>query len=108
MAWASAILVAITTGMVSTLVDTIETKFDSSDSSIGVCFDQVDVIAKASTHSPANALFAHGIHPAPKDAIRGPRYVLDVHAVRHDQPLHPGHEPHGRDNAFAGRLSSHA
>jgi len=41
--------------------DIVENKFDGSDSSMGVRFDQIDVLVDAFADSPVQALLGHGI-----------------------------------------------
>ena len=41
--------------------DTLTEKFDGSDSSMGIRFDQIDVIREAFAEAPVAALFGHGI-----------------------------------------------
>lgn len=71
LAWRSrgtrALLVLALFGLASALLatdtinDILTNKFDGSDSSMGVRFDQVDVLADAFAESPASSLLGHGL-----------------------------------------------
>jgi O-antigen ligase len=59
---AGALLVSVAGLFVSgTVDDIIENKFDGSDSSMGVRFDQIDVLVDAFAQSPVQTLLGHGI-----------------------------------------------